>query len=109
MGQRTFTTDAIRNIIAMTRNAVSGGFPAQIVRLAALDAAIKKNDLKLMDAARRDTISIAGRRLSCNPPDGSAWLRCAKVEVLRSGPVPRAIDALGLSYWSAPGESWVVE
>jgi hypothetical protein len=79
------------------------------VSLAALEAAIKGNDVTLIDAAEKNALEIARRRLICNPLDGNAWLRYAMIDVQASGPAPEAIDALRQSYWSAPNESWVME
>jgi hypothetical protein len=79
------------------------------VGLAALDAAIKGDVLASIDAAEKSALEIAKHRLSCNPLDGNAWLRYAMIETRSIGPAPAAIDALRLSYWSAPSESWVME
>jgi hypothetical protein len=79
------------------------------VALAALEFAIKGNDMALLDAAEKNALEIAGHRLSCNPLDGNAWLRFAMVDSQASGPSPTAINALRLSYWAAPNESWVMD
>ena len=78
------------------------------ISLAALDAAGKGFDLALIDAATKTALESARHRLACDPLDGNAWLRLAMIEVQSSGPAPAAIDALRLSYWSAPSESWVM-
>jgi hypothetical protein len=79
------------------------------ITLAALEAATKGSDLASIDAAKNNAIETSKHRLTCNPVDGNAWLRYAMVSVQASGPAPAAIDALQLSYWSAPSESWVME
>ena len=48
------------------------------VNLAALDAATKAIDAPLTDAAEKNAIRAAERRLECNPLDGNAWLQYAK-------------------------------
>jgi hypothetical protein len=78
------------------------------ITLAALAAATKGADLAALDAAEKNALQIAGERLRCNPLDGNAWLRFAMVEVQASGPSKQALDALRLSYWAAPAESWIV-
>jgi hypothetical protein len=50
------------------------------VNLAVLDAATKKLDAPLTEAAERSAIRAALHRLACNPLDGNAWLRYAMVE-----------------------------
>ena len=79
------------------------------VTVAALERATKGTDLALIDAAMQNALETAKHRLSCNPLDGNAWLRLAMIEVQSSGPAPAVIDALRLSFWSAPNESWVME
>jgi hypothetical protein len=79
------------------------------VNLAALDAAIKAIDVPLADAAETNAIRAAEHRLECNPLDGNAWLRYAMVETRGKGPVASVIDALRVSYWTAPSEGWVIE
>jgi hypothetical protein len=79
------------------------------VSLAALDAAIKGSDLASIDVAKKNALEIVKHRLNCNPLDGNAWLRLAMIEAQSSGALPGAVDALRLSYWSAPSESWVME
>ena len=79
------------------------------VALAALDAAIKANDGTLIEAAERNALAIAKRRLVCHPLDGNAWLRYAMIDAQAGGPSARVVDELRLSYWSAPNESWVID
>jgi hypothetical protein len=79
------------------------------VGLAALEVANKGEDVTLVDSAEKNALDIVKHRLDCNPLDGNAWLRLAMIEVQASGPAPAAIDALRLSYWSNPNESWVME
>lgn len=79
------------------------------VSLAALDGASRGDDLTAIDAAEKNALDAAGRRLSCNPLDGNAWLRFAIVTAQASGPSGAAVEALRLSYWAAPNESWVIE
>jgi hypothetical protein len=79
------------------------------VSLAALDGAAKGTDLAGIDAAEKNALEISKHRLMCNPLDGNAWLRFAIVNVKASGPAPAAINALRLSYWSAPDEGWLME
>ncbi|MGD0720280.1 MAG: hypothetical protein ABR970_04445 [Roseiarcus sp.] len=86
---------------ALTRSRLTVG-------LAAMAGAQKGGDWTRIDAAETDALEIAGRRLACNPLDGNAWLRYAMVEVDSSGPAPRAIEALKMSYRTAPDESWVI-
>jgi hypothetical protein len=86
---------------ALTRSRLTVG-------LAAMAGALKGGDWTRIDAAETDALEIAGHRLSCNPLDGNAWLRYAMVEVDSSGPAPKAIEALRMSYRTAPDESWVI-
>jgi hypothetical protein len=78
------------------------------IGLAALDAAERADDLSRRDAAVQDALDFAKLRLACNPLDGNAWLRFAIVESDAGGPSAEAVEALKLSYWSAPNESWVM-
>ncbi len=79
------------------------------VNFAALEAATDAFDATLIDVAERNAIRAAEHRLSCNPLDGNAWLRYAMVQTRGKGPVGSAIDALRLSYWTAPSEGWIIE
>jgi hypothetical protein len=79
------------------------------VALAALGAASKANDPRFRDAAEKNALDIAEHRLSCNPLDGNAWLRLAMVEAEGNRTTPATIDALHMSYRSAPNESWIIE
>lgn len=78
------------------------------VSLAALERTMKGNNIALRDAANKNALDVAKHRLTCNPLDGNAWLGFAMVKTQVSGPIPAAVDALRLSYWSAPNESWVM-
>ena len=79
------------------------------VNLALLDAATKKVDAPLADAAERSAIRAAEHRLACNPLDGNAWLRYAMVENRGKGRAETVEDALRASYWTAPSEGWIIE
>jgi hypothetical protein len=79
------------------------------VNLAALDAATKTIDVPLADAAEANAIRAAEHRLECNPLDGNAWLHYARLEARGKGPVASIIDALRVSYWTAPSEGWIIE
>jgi hypothetical protein len=79
------------------------------VNLAALDAATAALDVARVDEAERAAIRAARHRLECNPLDGNAWLRYAMLETRAHGPAGPAIDALRLSYWTTPSESWIIE
>ncbi len=79
------------------------------VNLAALDAATTTINVPLADAAERNAVRAAERRLACNPLDGNAWLRYAMVENRAKGPVESVVDALRASYWTAPSEGWIIE
>jgi len=79
------------------------------VNLAALDAATKTIDMPLADAAQANVIRAAEHRLECNPLDGNAWLQYAMVEARGKGPVASVVDALRVSYWTAPSEGWIIE
>ena len=78
------------------------------IGLAALDAAASADDLSRRDGAVQDALDFARLRLACNPLDGNAWLRFAIVESDAGGPSAQAVEALELSYWSAPDEGWVI-
>jgi hypothetical protein len=76
------------------------------VSLAALESAIKGNELAHIDVAKKNSLQVARERLICNPLDENVCLPFAKI--IRSyGQTTTSIDALRLSYWSAP--SWVVD
>jgi hypothetical protein len=79
------------------------------VNLAAFDAATKTIDVPLADAAEANAIRAAEHRLECNPLDGNAWLHYAMLEARGKGPVASVIDALRVSYWTAPSEGWIIE
>lgn len=79
------------------------------VNLAALEAATKALDVSLADAAETNAIRAAEHRLECNPLDGSAWLHYAMLEARGKGPVASVVDALRVSYWTAPSEGWIIE
>lgn len=79
------------------------------VNLALLDAATKKLDAPLAEAAGRSAIHAAGHRLACDPLDGNAWLRYAMVENKSEGRAETVTDALRASYWTAPSEGWIIE
>ncbi len=79
------------------------------VNLAALAAAVDANDAALIDAAERNAVRAAERRLACNPLDGNAWLRYAMVEFRGKGPATSVIEALRASYRTAPSEGWIIE
>ena len=97
----------------LNRAAVDCGDPftraSLTVNLAALDAATKGIDVPLADAAETNAIRAAEHRLECNPLDGNAWLHYAMVEARGKGPVASVVDALRVSYWTAPSEGWVIE
>jgi hypothetical protein len=78
------------------------------VNLAALDAATKALDVSLADAAETNAIRAAEHRLECNPLDGNAWLHYAMLEARGKGPVASVVDALRVSYWTAPSEGWII-
>ena len=79
------------------------------VNLAVLDAATKKLDAPLTEAAEKCAIRAATHRLACNPLDGNAWLRYAEVANKSRGRAETVTDALRASYWTAPSEGWVIE
>lgn len=79
------------------------------ISLAALDGATKDNDVPRLDAAEASVVASVKSRLRCNPLDGNAWLHYARVVTQSSGPVAPVVDALRLSEWSAPNESWILE
>jgi hypothetical protein len=79
------------------------------VNLALLDAANKKLDAPLTEAAEKSAIRAAAHRLACHPLDGNAWLRYAEVENDRHGRAETVTDALRASYWTAPSEGWIIE
>ena len=79
------------------------------VNLAVLDAATKKLDAPLTEAAEKCAIRAATHRLACNPLDGNAWLRYAEVANKSRGRAETVTDALRASYWTAPSEGWIIE
>lgn len=78
------------------------------VNLALLDAAAKKLDAPLAEAAGRSAIHAAAHRLACNPLDGNAWLRYAEVENKSVGRAETVTGALRVSYRTAPSEGWII-
>lgn len=78
------------------------------LRLSMLDAAFDLGDLAAIDAARAAATEALETTLACDPLDGNAWLRLAKIDLRFTGPTDRVLDALVASQWSAPNEGWVL-
>ena len=79
------------------------------VNLAALDEALKTNDVALTNLAQKNALAAAKHRLTCNPLDGNAWLRYAMTDALKNGAVASVLAELRWSYWSTPNEAWIIE
>jgi len=79
------------------------------VTLAAYAAAADAGDFDAAERLRGSALRAAEHRLVCNPLDGNAWLRVAMLKARGQGPVGSAVEALRMSYRTAPGEAWVLE
>jgi hypothetical protein len=79
------------------------------VTLANLEAAANQNAAPLLADAENSAVQAVKHRLACNPLDGNAWLRFAMIDSLGRQPQVDVIEALRLSYWSTPNESWIIE
>jgi hypothetical protein len=79
------------------------------VTLANLEAAANQNAAPLLVDAENSAVQAVKHRLACNPLDGNAWLRFAMIDSLGRQPQVDVIEALRLSYWSTPNESWIIE
>jgi hypothetical protein len=82
---------------------------ALTVTLANLEAAANQNNAPFLVDAKKSALQAVKHRLACNPLDSNAWLRFAMANSLGRQPQVDVIEALRLSYWSTPNESWIIE
>jgi hypothetical protein len=59
-------------------------------------------------AAFAPSIRAITAALHCSPLDGNLWLRLAGVEAAADAPLGQVVQALRMSYWTAPNEGWVM-
>jgi hypothetical protein len=78
------------------------------VRLRALETALAARNIAAADIIRDESIATLQQQIACNPSDGLAWLRLAKVGVTGLDYERATLRRVTASRLFAPAEGWIV-